>query len=58
VLLSKGLIIEVRIDACVRESVPVLPLIVLRIERVDKFDVNVAKFPALVLMPARVLCCV
>ena len=47
---------ELRVDVWLIESVPVLPLIVLRIERVDRLDVKIARFPMLVLMPAMVLC--
>lgn len=56
-LLSKGLIIELRVEFCSRESVPVVPFIVLRTERVDKLELKMAKFPTEVLMPARVLLC-
>jgi hypothetical protein len=55
VLLSNGLIIELRVEFCARESVPVVPFIVLRMERVDKLELKMTKFPTEVLMPARVL---
>lgn len=49
---------ELRVDVCPIERTPVLPSIVLRIERVDTFDVKIARFPMLVLTPAKVLCCI
>lgn len=56
-LRSKGLIIEFRVEISVRESEPML-LMLLNIESVDRLELKAAKFTIDVLIPTMVLFCV